>query len=84
VVEIPSDGGEEGHLDMVKLEWELQRHSAARDAFGRKKQLLGSFSACSNVTGLLTDTRAVARLLHKYGAYACFDFAARSASDSKS
>ncbi|KAI0530477.1 hypothetical protein KFK09_000021 [Dendrobium nobile] len=31
---------------------------------------LGSFSACSNVTGIQTDTRAIARLLHRSGAYA--------------
>ncbi|EEE51840.1 hypothetical protein OsJ_33332 [Oryza sativa Japonica Group] len=40
------------------------------------RPMLGSFSACSNVTGVLTDTRAVARLLHQHGAFACFDFAA--------
>jgi selenocysteine lyase/cysteine desulfurase len=41
---------------------------------GRPK--LGSFSAASNVTGILTDTRALAKLLHRHGAYACLDFAA--------
>ena len=41
---------------------------------GRKK--IGSFSAASNVTGICTDTRAVARILHANGAWACFDFAA--------
>jgi selenocysteine lyase/cysteine desulfurase len=39
--------------------------------------MLGSFSACSNVTGIAVDTREVARLLHQHGAFACFDFAAR-------
>jgi len=37
---------------------------------------IGSFSAASNVTGVLTDTRAVARILHRHHALACFDFAA--------
>ncbi|KAK8951615.1 hypothetical protein KSP39_PZI004531 [Platanthera zijinensis] len=37
--------------------------------------MLGSFSACSNVTGVICDTRGLARLLHQYGAFACFDFA---------
>jgi selenocysteine lyase/cysteine desulfurase len=41
---------------------------------GRVK--VGSFSAASNVTGLLTDVRAVARLLHRHGALAVFDYAA--------
>jgi len=56
-------------LDLSALESAL----AARSRSGRP--MLGSFSACSNVTGLRTDTRAVARLLHRHGAYACFDFA---------
>jgi selenocysteine lyase/cysteine desulfurase len=53
---------------------------ALRDALkdpryaGRPK--LGSFSAASNVTGTLSDTRSIARLLHAHGAYAFFDFAA--------
>ncbi|OEL13838.1 hypothetical protein BAE44_0025143 [Dichanthelium oligosanthes] len=38
--------------------------------------MLGSFSACSNVTGVMTDTRELARVLHDHGAFACFDFAA--------
>ena len=41
---------------------------------GRPK--IGSFSAASNVTGILSDTRSIARLLHAHGAYAFFDFAA--------
>ena len=28
--------------------------------------MLGSFSACSNITGVLTDTHAIARLLHQH------------------
>jgi selenocysteine lyase/cysteine desulfurase len=41
-----------------------------------RRPLYGSFSAASNVTGVLTDTRAVARMLHEYGALAFFDYAA--------
>ncbi|XP_078440334.1 uncharacterized protein LOC144710438 isoform X2 [Wolffia australiana] len=67
VVEIGLD--ESGHVDLAALETALLSPEFA----GRPK--LGSFSACSNVTGIFTDTRAVARLLHRYGAYACFDFA---------
>ncbi|KAF7017547.1 hypothetical protein CFC21_030973 [Triticum aestivum] len=40
------------------------------------RPMLGSFSACSNVTGVMTDTREIARVLHQHGAFACFDFAA--------
>jgi selenocysteine lyase/cysteine desulfurase len=42
----------------------------------RNRKKIGSFSAASNVTGLLSDTRAIARLLHAHGALAFFDFAA--------
>jgi selenocysteine lyase/cysteine desulfurase len=37
---------------------------------------LGTFSAASNVTGLLTDVGAIAEVLHEGGAWACFDYAA--------
>jgi selenocysteine lyase/cysteine desulfurase len=68
VIEVPlaRDGG----IDLTALRWALQ---TARIT-GRP--LIGSFSAASNVTGMLTDTRAIARLLHEFGALACFDFAA--------
>ncbi|XP_031475635.1 uncharacterized protein LOC116247593 [Nymphaea colorata] len=68
VVEIGVDG--EGMVDMVALRRELKSAKYAN------RPLLGSFSACSNVTGIYTDTRALARLLHGHGAFACFDFAA--------
>jgi len=41
------------------------------------RPILSSFSACSNVTGIYTDTRAIATVFHQYGGFACFDFAAR-------
>lgn len=36
---------------------------------------IGTFSAASNVTGILTDVRAVSRVLHQHGALAFFDYA---------
>ncbi|KAJ1285234.1 hypothetical protein BS78_03G264300 [Paspalum vaginatum] len=60
---------EDGLLDLGALEAALAAHARS----GRP--MLGAFSACSNITGLRTDTRAVARLLRASGAYACFDFA---------
>lgn len=68
VVEIPLCP--KGNLDLDALLAELKNPAYA----GRPK--IGSFSAASNVTGLLTDTRSVARLLHAHGAHAFFDFAA--------
>ena len=37
---------------------------------------IGTFSAASNVTGILNDVHALARVLHRHGALAFFDFAA--------
>ncbi|KAL1564106.1 putative cysteine desulfurase [Salvia divinorum] len=68
VVEIGLDS--HGHIDMEALSMNLSLYK------DQNRQMLGSFSACSNVTGIVTDTRAVARLLHQYRAFACFDFAA--------
>jgi selenocysteine lyase/cysteine desulfurase len=59
----------DGHIDLAHLEQELQRHSDRSLKFG-------SFSAASNVTGIASDTRSIAALLHRYGAYSFWDFAA--------
>jgi selenocysteine lyase/cysteine desulfurase len=59
----------DGRIDLTDLEKRLleYRHRPLR---------LGAFSAASNVTGVMTDVRAVAKLLHTHGALACFDYAA--------
>ncbi len=59
----------DGRVDLAHLEAELRRHAG-------RPLLVGSFSAASNVTGIVSDTAAIARLLHAHGALACFDFAA--------
>ena len=68
IVEIPLNSEET--LDLAKLETMVSdpRYD------GRLK--IGSFSAASNVTGLLTPVYEVARILHRHQALACFDFAA--------
>ena len=43
----------DGHIDLADLESQLARYA-------RRPLLIGSFSAASNVTGILTDTGAVA------------------------
>lgn len=67
VVTIDEDA--DGHLDIEQLRAELVRHA-------HRTVKIGSFSAASNVTGILTDTRAVSALLHEHGALAFWDFAA--------
>ena len=37
---------------------------------------IGSFSAASNVTGIVSDTRKISAILHEHGALAFWDFAA--------
>jgi selenocysteine lyase/cysteine desulfurase len=59
----------EGHVDLDQLREELARHE------GRPLKI-GSFSAASNVTGIVSDTQAISRLLHQHGALSFFDFAA--------
>jgi len=60
----------DGHIDLAHLEALLQ------DPRYRDRKRIGSFSAASNVTGIRSDVHAIASLLHRYGALACFDFAA--------
>lgn len=69
VIEIGLD--DDGLIDINELRQQLELYKHAN------RPILGSFSACSNVTGIYSDTRAIASLLHQYGGFACFDFAAR-------
>ena len=59
----------EGHIDLGDLRRQLL-------AYAHRPMMIGSFSAASNVTGLLTDTAAVARLLHEHHALSVWDYAA--------
>jgi selenocysteine lyase/cysteine desulfurase len=59
----------DGHIDLGQLAEELERTA------GRPLRI-GSFSAASNVTGIVSDTRAIAALLHRHGALSFWDFAA--------
>jgi selenocysteine lyase/cysteine desulfurase len=67
LIVIPED--HDGRIDLRALE-------RALIATVDRPLKIGSFSAASNVTGLLTDTRAIAILLHRHGAHAFWDYAA--------
>ena len=67
VVVIPED--HDGHIDIARLEDELLAHQD-------RSMKIGSFSAASNVTGIITDHRAIATKLHDHGALSFWDFAA--------
>ena len=67
VVMIPESP--DGHIDAERLEAELVRYAD-------RPLKIGSFSAASNVTGILSDAEGITRLLHAHGALAFWDYAA--------
>jgi selenocysteine lyase/cysteine desulfurase len=67
LVTVPEDP--DGRIDLEALERELVAHAD-------RSVKIGSFSAASNVTGILSDVSAISVLLHRYGALSCWDFAA--------
>jgi len=66
VVEIPEADG--GGPDLAVLEQALKDHAAS-------DLMIGSFSAASNVTGIVTDPDPVSRLLKQHGALSVWDYA---------
>jgi selenocysteine lyase/cysteine desulfurase len=66
VVTIPEDA--DGHIDLERLEAELVAHAD-------RTLKIGSFSAASNVTGIVSNTCAIADVLHRHGALSFWDFA---------
>jgi selenocysteine lyase/cysteine desulfurase len=67
VVTIPEDA--DGHIDLDFLEKQLEVYAA-------RPLRIGSFSAASNVTGIISNTHSISRLLHEHGALSFWDFAA--------
>eukprot|EP01025_Chloroclados_australasicus_P003033 TRINITY_DN1069_c0_g1_i1.p1 TRINITY_DN1069_c0_g1~~TRINITY_DN1069_c0_g1_i1.p1 ORF type:complete len:657 (-),score=49.49 TRINITY_DN1069_c0_g1_i1:334-2304(-) len=66
VVVIPEN--DQGTPDLEYLSSKLKRYKY-------RTLKIGSFSAGSNVTGIVTDTDAIANLLHAHNALAFFDYA---------
>jgi selenocysteine lyase/cysteine desulfurase len=67
VVEINEDS--DGQIDLIELETRLVEYA-------ERPLKIGSFSAASNVTGIISDTKAIAELLHAHDALSFWDFAA--------
>lgn len=61
----------EGFIDLVDLENKLQLYQSVTPG----AQLIGCFSAASNVSGILADDIATTLILHQYGALAFWDYA---------
>lgn len=60
----------EGGIDLEHLETLL------KDPAYQDRPRIGSFSAASNVSGMISPVHEIAALLHRYDAIACFDYAA--------
>jgi len=58
----------DGHIDLADLRARLV-------GFAERPLRIGSFSAASNVTGILSDTERIAALLHRHGALSFWDYA---------
>jgi selenocysteine lyase/cysteine desulfurase len=56
----------DGRLDTDHLDHELRRHAD-------RPLKIGSFSAASNVTGIITDVDGATRVLRRHGALSCWD-----------
>ncbi len=67
VIEINEDT--DGQIDLEDLENYLTKYAD-------RTMKIGSFSAASNVTGIISDTASISRLLHAHGALSFWDFAA--------
>jgi selenocysteine lyase/cysteine desulfurase len=63
------DDDENGQIDQAALELKLALYAA-------RPLRIGSFSAASNVTGIVSDVPSISRLLHRHGALAFWDYAA--------
>jgi len=59
----------DGHIDLADLEAQLTKYAD-------RPLRIGSFSAASNVTGILSDTGPIGALLHAHGALSFWDYAA--------
>ena len=68
------DPGKDMLVDLEKLE-------AALVKYKDRKRKIGSFTACSNVTGIRTPYFQMAKLMHKYGGVVFIDFAASAPYD---
>jgi selenocysteine lyase/cysteine desulfurase len=66
---VPIGEDRDGHIDVAELREQLIRYAD-------RPLRIGSFSAASNVTGILSDTQTVSRLLHTWGALSLWDYAA--------
>jgi len=66
VIVVPPD--KHGLVSLENLERQLEKHKDA-------KLKIGSFTACSNVTGIITPYHQMAEIIHKHDGFCFVDFA---------
>ncbi|ANS78312.1 Cysteine desulfurase [Serinicoccus hydrothermalis] len=72
----------ESIADVVEVEMDADGHVCTDDLreqlvrYADRPLVIGSFSAASNVTGIISDTHTITEVLHEHGALAFWDFAA--------
>lgn len=66
---VPIGENSDGEIDTHQLRSELQRYS-------NRPLRIGTFSAASNVTGVISHTERISALLHDHGALSFWDYAA--------
>ncbi len=67
LVRVPED--HDGRIDLDALDRALVEHA-------EQPLKIGSFSAASNVTGIISDVPAISAMLHRHGALSFWDYAA--------
>ncbi len=65
VVVAPAENGLVSEENLIR---EIERYS-------ERKVKIGAFTACSNVTGIMTNYHRLAKIMHQAGGYAFIDFA---------
>ncbi|CAL8135090.1 unnamed protein product [Orchesella dallaii] len=72
IIQVPLDIY--GNLDIDFLHANLKRENERKSL--KKKLIVGCFSAGSNITGALTDDILITSIMHEYGGFAFWDYAA--------
>jgi selenocysteine lyase/cysteine desulfurase len=65
-----------GYDKQGRIDWRELDRILSSPAHRDRPLKIGTFSAASNVTGILSDPDALARVMHAHGGYAFFDYAA--------
>ena len=59
--------GPDAGVDLDDLRQKLETH--------KPYNIIGTFSACSNVTGILVDTDQISEIIHQYNGVVIWDYA---------